>query len=95
MLRQPDPASAPEDAHRPFVDPLLHQLPLAGLHLGEIQDVVDNAKQMRTALPNGLRIGRVLVRPKRPEHLTTHDVGEPDDGRKRRAQIVAHHRQEL
>ena len=66
------------------------QLEPARLDLREVEDVVDHAEQRVAARPDDLRELPLLRRQLRSEQ----QAGHPDDGVHRRADLVAHRRQE-
>ncbi len=67
------------------------QLELARLDLREVQDVVDDAEQRLARPPNRLGVLALLRRERRVEQQARH----ADHAVHRRADLVAHHRQEL
>ena len=70
---------------------LLHvELHAAGLDLRHVEDVVDDFQQIMAAGQNVVAVFLVFLRAERAEHAAAHDLGEPDDGIERRAQLVAH-----
>ena len=58
--------------------PLRLQINFSRFHFGEIENVVDQLKQMTRALQDERAELRVLDR-QGPEPLVRHDLGEPDD----------------
>ena len=82
-------ANSDDDLHR-----LQVERHLAGFHLGQVEDVVDQGEQMLAAAEDvadepALLIGH-LAHQAVPEHL-----GEADDGVQRRPQLVRHVGEEL
>src|SRR3546814_12183191 len=71
------------------------QIQLAGLDLGEVQDVIDDLQQMPAALVNIAGIAVVAVAAELAVQLVQHDLGKTDDGVERRAQLVPHVGEEL
>src|SRR3546814_2004581 len=65
-------------------------LELAGLDLRQVEDVVDQAQQVRAAVVDVDGVLAVPLIAHRAEQLVLDDLGEPDDGVQRRAQLVAH-----
>ncbi len=75
-------------------DRLLLQFVTTGLDAGEIEDLVDQHQQMLSA---GMDVGGVFLVSgyvQGPEQLGLHHFGETEDRIERRAQFVAHRRQE-
>ena len=70
------------------------QLELAGIDLGEVEDVVDDVVKMLAALVDELGVFR-LARLERAHHPQLERLGETDDRVERRAQFVAHIGEEL
>src|SRR5258707_419709 len=70
---------------------LVLKVELAGLDLGEIEDVVDDAQEGITALPDGLGVLVLLG----AEGGIQQQGGHADHAVHRRANLVAHHREEL
>ena len=62
----------------------------AGLDLGHVENVVDDVEQVLPAAEDVAAIFAILVGAERAEHARLHDLGKPDDGIERRAQLVAH-----
>src|SRR5256714_1236761 len=76
---------------RERVDVELHP---AGLDLGQIEDVVDQAEEMAARAEHVVEIlGLLWV--ERPEHLLEEHLGEPNDRVERCSQLVRHRREEL
>ena len=76
------------------IDRLRIELELAGLDLGKIEHLVDQAEQMRAgAMHAAQRLRRLLGAEAR--RVGEHHLGQPDDGVERRAQLVAHVGEEL
>jgi hypothetical protein len=73
-------------------DPDLRQVgpDAAGFDLRHVEDVVDHVQQILAALVDVAAIFAVFIGAERTEHRRLHDLGEPDDGVERRAQLVAH-----
>ena len=70
------------------------ELELAGLDLGEVEHLVDEAEQVGAgAMHAAQRLLRLLGAEAR--RVGDHHLGEPDDGVERRAQLVAHAGEEL
>src|SRR3546814_2419340 len=76
------------------VDSLLVQLHAPRLDLREVEDVADDRQQMAGAAADVLCIFTVLRISERPEQSLLHDLGEADNGIQRRAQLMAHVREE-
>src|SRR6266850_2206065 len=70
------------------------ELHTTGLDLREVQDVVDEREEMLARGEDVLLI-LTLLRVELSEHSGEHHVGEADDRVERRAQLVAHVREEL
>ena len=70
------------------------QLELAGLDLGQVEHVVDQAEQMLAVGPAPDRARRAFVGALAVEPVE-HELGEAEDRVERRAQLVAHVGQEL
>ncbi len=64
-----------------------------GFDLGDIQDGIDQPKQVVSADQDFIQILDLLLG-QDPLALATHNPGEPDDGIQRSTQLVAHVRQE-
>ena len=76
------------------LDRLLLELVAARLDAREVEDLVDEVEEV---LARGVDVGDILLvvgHVERPEHLRLHHLGEAEDGVERRAQLVAHGRQE-
>ena len=71
------------------------QLDLLRPRLRQIEDVVDQLQEMSAAPADIIDIVAIALVGDRPEGLAQHDLGETDDRVQRRAQLVAHHGQEL
>ena len=70
------------------------ELELAGLDLGEVQHLVDEAEQVGAGAMHALeRFQRLFGAEAR--RVGDHHLGQPDDGVERRAQLVAHAGDEL
>src|SRR5262249_7374466 len=70
------------------------KLKLARLNLGEIEHLVDEAKQVSTSAVHALqRLLRLFCA--EPRRVFDHHFGQPDDGIERGAQLVAHAGDEL
>src|SRR5262249_60424211 len=67
----------------------------AGFGLREVEDIVDEIEQVGAAAPDVVQILPVALATDRAVHLLDDHVGEADDRVERRAQLVAHHGQEL
>ena len=63
---------------------------LAGLDLGEVEDVVDDAEQIAPAGMDVAGIGEIARILHRPQMLVLHHFGKAHDGVQRRAQLMAH-----
>ena len=61
----------------------------AGLDLGEIEKIVDEADHVRAGGVDVLEVFLVAVVADRPETLLQHHLGKADDGVERRADLVA------
>src|SRR6267154_3935962 len=72
------------------VDLTLMQLEFGRLRFREVQNVVDDAQQVCTALMNILKIFAVLGVADRPENTTDHQFGKSDNGIERRTQFMAY-----
>jgi hypothetical protein len=70
------------------------QLHVAGLHLGQVEDVVQQGEQVLARLPDVAEIV-LLASVEVTEHPLQQDLGEADHGVQRRSQLVGHARQEL
>ena len=77
------------------VEYILVERQLAGLDLRQIEDIVDDLKQVVPTIVNIARVFPVTLVFDRAEPFVPHDLGEPDDGVERRPQLVAHICQEL
>jgi hypothetical protein len=76
------------------LDRLRVEFELAGLDLGEVEHLVDEAKQVVAGAIDALqRLQRLLGAEARG--VLHHHVGEPNDGVERRAQLMAHAGNEL
>src|SRR4029077_15703455 len=63
------------------------ELKLAGLDLGEVEDLVDEAKKVGTSTVNPTqRLGRLFRAEAR--RIAHHHLGQPNDGIERSAQLV-------
>ncbi|MOA39809.1 hypothetical protein D3C78_1616170 [compost metagenome] len=69
---------------------LIVQGQLAGLDLGHVEDVVDQAEQVLARLVDVGGVTLVATVAQGAEHLAGHDLGEAVDGVQRGAQLVAH-----
>jgi hypothetical protein len=76
---------------RAQVEVQLLQLHLAGLDLGEVEDVVDDREQGLAAAPHRIGVLALLARERGVEEQARH----PDDAVHRRADLVAHRGEEL
>ena len=76
------------------VERLQEQLHLAGLDLGEVEDVVDQAQQVPPGRVDLLEVGHEAGLAQVFQLLLEH-LGVADDGVERRAQLVGHVGQEL
>src|SRR5262245_65652231 len=76
-------------------DLLLDQMELAGLHLGNIEDVVDHVEEMLAAFMDEPGIFAVAGFAELAEHLATENVGKADNRVQRRAQLMTHIGEEL
>ena len=70
------------------------QLHPTGFDLGQVEEVVDQRKQMLACFENVFDVGQ-LAFVQLAEHLLVQHLGEPDDRVQRRAQLVRHVREEL
>ena len=70
------------------------QLHASGLDLGEVEDVVDQREEMSARGMDVLQV-LLLLLVELTEHAVRQDLGEPDDGVQRRAQLVGHVREEF
>ena len=70
------------------------ELELAGLDLGEVEHLVDEAEQVRAGAVHALQRLQRLLRAE-ARRVGDHHLGQPDDGVERRAQLVAHAGDEL
>ena len=70
------------------------QVHLAGLDLGDVEDVVDHRQQVLAGGADLLQVGDLLAAPVELRVLEQH-LAVADDGVERRAQLVAHLGQEL
>ena len=73
------------------VDRRILEIELARVDLRHIEDIVDDPEQDLTAGPHGLEAGSLLARDGRVEQ----QPGQPKDGVERRADLVAHAREEF
>ena len=71
------------------------QVELAGLDLGDVEEVVDEADDMLAGGADVAEIFAVAIVLDRAEPLLDHHFGKADDGVERRADLVADARQEL
>ncbi|KAF1854083.1 hypothetical protein Lal_00005300 [Lupinus albus] len=78
----------------PRLHPAFIQRVAPGLQLRHVQHVVDEVQQVAAAVLHMAGIVAVARAAQRTEQLVQHDVGKADDGVQRRAQFVAHGRQE-
>src|SRR5579863_5683341 len=78
----------------PQVENFLIELELAVLGLRQVEDVVDDLQKMCAAAVDIIDIGAVLLVAERAQHLALHHLGKADDRVERRAQFVAHRREE-
>ncbi len=76
------------------VESILDQIELASLGFRQIEDVVDDLQEMRTAFVDVPDIDPVLLIRQCAEHLAHHHLGKADDRVERCAQFVAHCREE-
>ena len=74
---------------------LLVELVLAGLDAREVEELVDEVEQVLAGRVDVARIFLVLRHAVRAEQLRLQHFGKADDGVERRAQLVAHRREEL
>ena len=70
------------------------QFHLAGLDLGDVQDIVDQAQEVLTAVVDGLQVLPLHIGDRTVDPLED-DAGEADDGVERGPQFVGHVGQEL
>ena len=80
--------------HGFHVEVIQVQVHLTGVDLGLIQDVVDQAEQMRTAVVNGGEVLLLHFGQRAVDALQDH-AAETDDRVQRRTQFMAHIRQEV
>ena len=76
------------------LDRLRTELDLAGLHLGQVEDVVDELQEMPGA-GEDVAEELLVLGGDRPHLAVVHELGEADDAVQRRAELVRHVRQEL
>ncbi len=74
---------------------LLVEFVAAGFDARQIEDFVDQAEQVLAGIVDVVRVFLVGRHGVRPENLALHHLGEAEDGVERRAQLVAHLREEL
>ena len=74
---------------------LIVESQLAGLDLGHVEDVVDQAQQVLTGFEDVRGVSLVAGVPQGAEHLGLHDFRKAVDGIERRAQLVTHVGEEL
>ena len=70
------------------------ELELAGLDLGQVEHLVDEAEQVSAGAVHALQRLQRLLRAE-ARRVGDHHLGQPDDGVERRAQLVAHAGDEL
>src|SRR5215467_6903192 len=76
------------------IDRLEIEFKLAGLDLREVENLVDEAKQVSTSAVHALQRLQRLFRAE-ARRVGDHHLGQSDDGIERRAQLVAHTGKEL
>jgi len=68
---------------------LERKVELAGLDLGKVEEIVDQAEQMRARDVNIVQVAPIALVADRPETLAHHHLREADDGIERCADLMA------
>jgi len=63
----------------------MRKLKATGFDLRRIENAVDDAEQVRAAVPDVVRVFEIFRRPDRPEQLIADYIRESDNGVERRA----------